>query len=68
MRPSVRPVTKALEAYSRAIEPTPTLIHDLTRALAEELAGTLGGTVEIRLPGNIRIIREHREHSANEKA
>jgi hypothetical protein len=50
-------VTKALEAYSRAIEPTPTLIHDLTRALAEELAKTMQGPVEIRLPGNIRIIR-----------
>jgi hypothetical protein len=57
MRPSVRPVTQALEAYSRAINPTPTLIHDLTRALAEELAKTLQGTVEIRLPGNVRIIR-----------
>jgi hypothetical protein len=63
MRPSVRPVTKALEAYSRAIEPTPTLIHDLTRALAEELAKTMQGPVEIRLPGNIRIIRTNQGES-----
>jgi hypothetical protein len=62
MRPSVHAVTKALEAYSRAIEPTPTLVHALTQALAEELAKTLQGTVEIRLPGSVHIIRraEHK--------
>jgi hypothetical protein len=56
MRPSK--ATKALEAYSRALNPTPTLIHELTQAIAEELARTLRGPVEIRLPGNIRVIRE----------
>jgi hypothetical protein len=52
--------TKALEAYSRALKPTPELIHALTTAIVEELAKTLCGPVEIRLPGNIRIHREPR--------
>lgn len=57
MRPSVHQVTKALEAYSRAVNPTPTLIHELTKALAEELARAMQGQVEIHLPGNIRVVR-----------
>jgi hypothetical protein len=57
MRPSVKPVSQALEAYARAIKPTPELVHALTQALALELSATMGGQVTITLPGNVRITR-----------
>jgi hypothetical protein len=57
MRPSVKPVSQALEAYARAIKPTPELVHALTQAFALELSTTMGGKVTIELPGNVRIIR-----------
>jgi hypothetical protein len=58
MRPSVKPVKQALDAYACAVTPTSTLIHELTRTIAEELARTMGGPVTITLPGNIRITRD----------
>jgi hypothetical protein len=57
MRPSVRPLTQALDAYAKANVPTTTLIHDLTTALATELSRTMGGPVTISLPGGILITR-----------
>lgn len=52
---------QALEAFSRAINPTPILVQALCSTVAQIVADALHAPVAVCLPGNIRIERKPRE-------
>jgi NAD(P)H-hydrate repair Nnr-like enzyme with NAD(P)H-hydrate epimerase domain len=57
MRPASLHLVAAARAYADAKVPTSELMHNLAAAVAQELADSLGGRVDVLLPVGMMITR-----------
>jgi hypothetical protein len=53
-----RTVRETLDAYTRAVRPTPQLIANFCAATVQMLADDMEGRVTLALPVGLRVVRE----------